>query len=586
MSSQSRPPAPLHVLPSILQKHIHAYIAIPADHPAKISSRTYGLALLLSLGPALLPFTAKVVVLAKAGKDVDRMSVAKVVTRLGMLLRRELGPFGFAFAITTAVAGGLSLQNTFENLEKSAELPLQGGDTNFDATGGPSSMFKNVKSRLRRYWTSLSDVQQTFLSNALASAVAIVLLQWKTAPRRALGVPKLPLTLPIDDIPKHKNISPTLNLTLILFVRALDCVVHGGLQDKLLQKLKGKGREVTPRSTEVEEATSRDSVYVKNWINQWTSTLDSLVFCVCSARIIWCFFYKPKALPKTYVKWISRLAEIDPRIIWALQSIRDGSLSYNRRYASSPDLAEFATDLGYPALWGDLSVVPAYGTDATSTWRKLGVEGRDGIGGIPCELVHGGNGAGNSCRKNVSIRGRKAWLTAILTYLPAYLLPVIIKRPRDLITPQRLIPILLGVMRSATFLSAFVQLMWFGVCSTRTFLFARLFPWVSHDYFDGPYGCIFVASLICGSSIWIENPKRRGEMALYVLPRAIRTVLSDSWLRSGRKRVRFVERIAFVTSLSTLLTSAIHKPESLRGLSRWAVNYFLRGPSSLTKKRL
>jgi hypothetical protein len=117
-----------------------------------------------------------------------------------------------------------------------------------------------------------------------------------------------------------------------------------------------------------------------------------------------------------------------------------------------------------------------------------------------------------------------------------------VKRPKDLISLGKLVPILLGVMRSATFLSAFVQLMWLGVCSTRTFLFARVFPWISHDYFDGPYGCIFVASLICGSSIWIENPRRRGEIALYVLPRAIRTVLSDSWLKSGRKGVQFIER--------------------------------------------
>lgn len=117
-----------------------------------------------------------------------------------------------------------------------------------------------------------------------------------------------------------------------------------------------------------------------------------------------------------------------------------------------------------------------------------------------------------------------------------------IKQPRDMISLKRLIPILLGVMRSATFLSTFVQLMWLGVCSTRTFFFARLFPWVSHDYFDGPYGCIFMASLVCGSSIWIENPRRRGEIVLYVLPRAIRTVLSDSWVKIGRKRVQSVER--------------------------------------------
>ena len=120
---------------------------------------------------------------------------------------------------------------------------------------------------------------------------------------------------------------------------------------------------------------------------------------------------------------ISRLAEIDPRIIWTLQSVGNGSLSYNRRRAASSGLIEFTKDLGYPASWGDLSVVPAYGAAATPIWKKLGVKGRDGIGGIPCELVHGSIGAGNSCRRNISIRGRRAWLVAFLIYLPVMLCP-------------------------------------------------------------------------------------------------------------------------------------------------------------------
>ena len=287
MPDQSRPPAPSHALRSILHKRIRAYTALPADHPAKIGFRTYGLALLLSLGPAFLPFVTKVVVLAKTGKDVDRVRVWKAVAGLGRLLRRELSPFGFAFAITTAVAGGSFLRDAFEDLEKPVDLSLQDGDADFGATGGGFySTINDVQSTLRSYWTSLSDVQQTFLSSALASTVAILLLQWKTVPGRPSGVPELPLTLPIDDIPKLKGISPTLNLTLIFFVRALDSVIHGGLQDRLLQKLKGKGRELTPRSTEVEETTSRDSVHAKNWIKKWTSNLDSLVFCICSARCV------------------------------------------------------------------------------------------------------------------------------------------------------------------------------------------------------------------------------------------------------------------------------------------------------------
>ena len=275
------------MLPSTLHEHIRAYTALPADHPAKISFRAYRLALLFSLGPAFIPFVTKVVALRNAGKGVDRVRAWKVAAGLWRLVRRELGPFGFAFAITTAVAGGSFLRNAFENPEKPVDLPPRNGDANFGAAGGGFyCTMRDVQSTLRSYWTSLPDVQQTFLSSALASTVAILLLQWKTTLGRPSGVPELPLTLPIDDIPKRKGIPPTLDLTLILFVRALDSVVHGELQDRVLQKLKGKGREVTPESTKVEEATSRDSVHAENWIKKWTSNLDSLVFCACSARCV------------------------------------------------------------------------------------------------------------------------------------------------------------------------------------------------------------------------------------------------------------------------------------------------------------
>lgn len=243
--------------------------------------------LLLSLGPTLLSFVVKVVVLAKAGKDVDRVKVRGVVAGLGRALKRELGPFGFAFAITTAVAGGSFLRSALENLEEPRDPPPENRDTNSGlTTEGSNSVLKSAQSRLRYHWISLSGIQQTFLTNALASAAAIVLLQWETAPSRPSGIPELPLTLPIptDDFPKRGSTPHTLNLTLILFVRALDSVVHGGLQDKLLQKLKGESRKVTSKATDVEEGASRDFAHVKNWIAEWSSTLDSLVFCTCSAR--------------------------------------------------------------------------------------------------------------------------------------------------------------------------------------------------------------------------------------------------------------------------------------------------------------
>ena len=76
--------------------------------------------------------------------------------------------------------------------------------------------------------------------------------------------------------------------------------------------------------------------------------------------------------------------------------------------------------------------------------------------------------------------------------------------------------------------------------------------------------------LLCGWSILLESPKRRGEMALYVAPRAMATVLpvpESASIRegteSGRKRL---ESIAFAVSLAVLMTASKYGgKDSVRG---------------------
>ena len=80
------------------------------------------------------------------------------------------------------------------------------------------------------------------------------------------------------------------------------------------------------------------------------------------------------------------------------------------------------------------------------------------------------------------------------------------------------------------------------MCLTRTLVLARLFPFISHNFWDGPYGCVMAGCLACGGSIWLENGKRRGEMSLYVLPRAVRACLPERWIKQGGPRTRFFER--------------------------------------------
>ncbi|KAI0094897.1 hypothetical protein BDY19DRAFT_50768 [Irpex rosettiformis] len=520
--STSRPP--YRVWLGRVADHLHKY---PDDHPIQIALRTYVLGLFLSLGPPVITFAISSRVRKKGLQSLLRA------------FKRELNVTGFAFAMTVAVGGGAALQKIWQ-LSAADDLSL-----------GLITLPKCVPcvtfNRTKEWLSKLKGSHKTFLSYAASASVAITLLQYPTVRSpRWKGRP-----------------SATLDLSLLLLVRAIDSIVRS---------------KVLPSPSEASTKEEKDKARTKR--QRQSMTLDAFVFWACSARIMWCFFYEPERLPHSYNKWIMSIANIDPRILGALRAIRSGGWSYIRRFSSQPDMVtSLSHDIGYPPIWGDISRIPAYGgPSAQATWEELGVKTRSGLGGLPCELVHGGV-VGSSCIANAWVRGVYAFAEALALYLPVHILPILLTRPRKLLRVSELLNTLLNVLRSASFLSTFVSSIWITVCLTRTLLLARLMPWISHDFWDGPFGCTFAGSLACGASIWIEKGQRRGEMSLYVLPRAIRACLSDRFLKMG-KGVRLCERAAFVLSFATLMTAAWHGQDSLRGLSRWTLAFIINGPNA------
>ncbi|KAJ7103527.1 hypothetical protein B0H15DRAFT_217075 [Mycena belliarum] len=515
------------------------------SHPVQVAIRTYSLALCLSLVPSLIPFAT-----SRASEKTSKHALKR-------LLAREFGLGGFAFSITLALGGGSLIRELWRALD------------DLDDSDAPETAARAAAAKLRACLSALnlSSAQKTFFSSVVSSSAGLLLLQ---AGRRRSQNTKSPSRDP--------SASRTLDLTLLCLVRAIDAAVQSFVARKSGSRRESDAEHPTHRAQTNKLASSLRREVMRTQI-------DSVVFWACSARIMWCFFYEPHRLPKSYVKWINTLAGLDPRLLDTLRAIRARKWSYR---TGSPThshlLTTYARDLGHPASWGDPSVLPAYGgPQADQVWKELEVTTRPGVGGLPCQMVHGQVGSTlgleHSCTANAGLRGSKVLLEAIAIYLPVQFLPVILSRPRTLLDPRRILASALGALRSATFLTAFVTSYWYSVCLSRSLILARLFPFISHDFWDGPYGCVLAGCLVCGSSIWIENGRRRGEMALYVLPRAVRTCLPDAWVRSGNAGVRLAERIAFVVSLSSLLTAASHYPHVLRGLSRWGLRFIIKGPN-------
>ncbi|KAH7104379.1 hypothetical protein BKA62DRAFT_694497 [Auriculariales sp. MPI-PUGE-AT-0066] len=497
-----------------LQRVPDGYDALPSSHPLKIAARTFSLGLSFSLVPALLGQLL-------SGK-------IRPTAKLRATLARELSPTGFPFAMAVAFGGGAALES---------------------------------------WWTksgvhSPTSSRDSLVAHALSSALAMGLIDLR-AKAWTHGIASAPP-------PRKQGVSagssPTLDFTLLLLVRALDSIVQSWIR-----------RESTRPNKRPEYAQR-----IK-WLD---AQLDGVLFWLCSARIMWAFFYLPQTLPRSYVQWINALARIDPRLQLALRAVRDGTWAYGQARSASESalLQTLATSMGFPADWGNPKLLPAHsGTTADIAWAKMGLKSRPGVGGIPCELIHGRK-YGASCTINATGRAAQAFFQALAIYAPVHALPVLLSEARRRKLLRRPMDVLLrtttNTSRSAAFLASFVGLIWATICASRTGVIPRipgLRGRLSHQYLDGPHGAVLFGCMVCGLSIFIETPSRRGEIALYVMPRALRSLLRGSWISRDNRPAHLVERTVAVLCLAWLAMAAKHDAGSLRGLSRWVLSFAMRG---------
>ena len=204
--------------------------SLPKDptHPVQIALRTYALALSLSLGPSLLPF---IVTTLSRLINVRASFTKSDLDTLKRVLRRELGHDGFAFSVTLSVAGGAAIRELFQNADDhqldasrdSNRSRIEAANTT--VAGSSLRGVQRLWQLLKGYLLFASPEQQTFISNLISSFTGILLLQAGRA-----------RTVRLRAASKHTSrlghTSPTLDLTLLLLVRAVDSIV----QTFILQK--------------------------------------------------------------------------------------------------------------------------------------------------------------------------------------------------------------------------------------------------------------------------------------------------------------------------------------------------------------
>jgi hypothetical protein len=371
--------------------------------------------------------------------------------------------------------------------------------------------------RIRARLGDLTNVQRVrFVSTFLCAWLAFNLLNrdkdWSRKRARSRGALDLH-TNTLHGPNRHRLPSPgyrpkfagkTIDFTLFAFTRALDITAITAW------------RRWRSSARHPEHRAPRLSSFAIQFMDPW-------IFASSASIIMWAWFYSPERLPRAYNRWISRAADIDQRLITALRRCREGEFVYGKETGQAPLLTSLCNELGMPPEWGDpVKTVP-----------------------IPCELYHC---ARVGCETHGLSRFVNSFKFAMELYLPLQLLTKVR-------TPNRaaVMSALKSAIRSSSFLAAFVALFYYTVCLARTRLGPRIFSkaTVSPQMWDSGL-CMLAGCMACGWSILIEKPSRRQEIAFFVAPRALATLLPRVYDKAYQRR----EQIAFACSMAIVLTTA------------------------------
>jgi hypothetical protein len=384
--------------------------------------------------------------------------------------------------------------------------------------GGSTILQVPLQRLFARFAKSLSVIARDRLARWIAGFIAawygMRVLQQKTSEAFIERVPPNTYSATGELLRDRHFAGRTMDLTLFAVIRALDVIV-GELWS---------WRRTTRTSSGT--WTKRD--------DRISSLTDPALFAASSALIMWCWTYLPERLPRAYNKWITSAAQVDFRLIKALRLFQWGQLQYGRDTGQSELITGMCRDYGMPLEWGDpTKSIP-----------------------FPCEIVHMGTGA--NCEKHAVRRFFKGFGTALSMYGSINL--VLQLRSPSVKGARRAV---LTSLRSSAFLGAFIALFYYGVCLARCRVGPRILGTdvKAAQRIDSGI-CMGTGCALCGWSILLENEGRRKDIALFVAPRALATVLP----RRYEKKHQWRETLAFALSAAVVMTCAQENPARIRGV--------------------
>lgn len=292
----------------------------------------------------------------------------------------------------------------------------------------------------------------------------------------------------------------SLDLTLLMFSRALDTTLSSTLSTVLPSMLQPFG--------------------------------DALLFITSCSFIMYCWFFHPSRLPPAYRKWITSAANMDEEIVLLLRNLHFGDDKYGQK---SNTLTTYCHRYDKNPQVGDLVTVQP----------------------VPCEVVHAFQTT--NCELHALWRFKRGFEFAFRLYGGINLVMLLV--PKKIPMILRLRKAIILTVRSSSFLGGYIALYWYAVCLARKRLLPKMFPEVPNTRWDSTIAPT-AGAIACGFSGFIETAQRRKELALFVLPRAIGTLVPTELSETNI----LIERLVFALSMATLMAYCKRDPGKVRGI--------------------
>lgn len=279
---------------------------------------------------------------------------------------------------------------------------------------------------------------------------------------------------------------------------------------------------------------------------------DIFLFALANAQMAYGFLLHPSTLPAWYVSWISRVGEMNPRFVRLNRQLLQHRVPISTDIKTLHDRL-FVQD-AQPRTWLNEMKLQAWLTDPNRLDRRS----------APCSLNHPQFDSCLGYNLNQLIR---TVITMSPTYAILHLVPSLIFRSKVLLKNplQFFLSILKKTVYSSLFLSSFVSIVQNCFC----------IPTQIYDRFQITLASSRWYSLLgafTGICLFWEEPKRRGELALYCAPKALYSLWASLKSAGLVKSLPFGDVLVGCLGSGMLMHCFINGPEKMPALARGMIS--------------